>query len=337
MKSRKSINLLFVLLAMACASVAFGQATELRLGHFPNVTHAQALMGKASGDFEKAIGVPIKWTVFNAGPSAVEALFADAIDATFIGPNPAINGFIKSEGECFVIVAGGASGGAALIVRPDSNIATEKDFDGKTIATPQLGNTQDVAARAWLVKHGYKFAEKGGTVTVMPLANPDQLLMMQKKEIDGAWTVEPWVSRLEKEAGGKVFLEESSLWPQGRYVTTHLVVSRKFLAKNPELVKKLLQAHVEITQKLNADKAAAAAVVNAQIKADTGKALDADVIQKAFERVEFTWDPVSSSLFKSAQDAFEAGFLKAEPKLDGIYSLSLLNEVLKDKGLAEVK
>lgn len=337
MKSRTWVGCLLALSVLGASAVFGQQATELRLGHFPNVTHAQALMAKASGDFEKAVGVPIKWTVFNAGPSAVEALFADAIDATFIGPNPAVNGFIKSEGESFVIVAGGASGGAALVVRPDSNIATDKDFDGKTIATPQLGNTQDVAARAWFAKQGYKFAEKGGTLTVMPLANPDQLLMMQKKEIDGAWTVEPWVSRLEKDGGGKVFLEESSLWPEGRYVTTHLIVSRKFLAKNPELVKKLLQAHVEITQKLNADKAVAAAVVNEQIKKDTGKALDPEVIQKAFQRVEFTWDPVSSSLFKSAQDAFEAGFLKESPKLDGIYSLSILNEVLKEKGLPEVK
>ena len=328
--------LALVLLFGAAISASAQAAKEIRIGQFPNITHAQALMARASGDLEKALGVPVKWTTFNAGPSAVEALFTDAIDATYIGPNPAINGFIKSEGQSFQIVAGSAGGGAALIVRPDSNIETDKDFADKIIATPQLGNTQDVAARAWFKGRGYKLKEKGGNLTILPLANPDQLLMFKKKEIDGAWTIEPWVSRLEQEGGGKVFLEEGILWPDGKYITTLLIVSRKFLNANPELVKKLLRAHVEMTQKLNAGKAAAIPSINAEIKKETGSELALAVIESAMKRVEFTWNPAEESLVRSARDAYEAGFLRTEPKLEGIFNPAPLNEVLREMGLPEI-
>ena len=311
-------------------------ATEIRIGQFPNVTHAQALMARASGDYEKALGIPVRWVQFNAGPSAVEALFTDAIDATYIGPNPAINGFIKSEGRSFQIVAGSAGGGAALVVRPDAAIATDRDFAGRIIATPQLGNTQDVAARAWFKERGYVLKERGGNLTILPLSNPDQLLMFKKKEIDGAWTIEPWVSRLEQEGGGKVFLEEKTLWPEGKYITTLLVVSRKFMTDHPEQAAKLVRAHVEMTRKLNAGKAAAVPVINAEIRKETGSELPSAVIESAMNRVEFTWDPAESALVKSARDAYEAGFLKTRPNLDGLCNLALLNGVLKEMGLPEI-
>jgi NitT/TauT family transport system substrate-binding protein len=323
--------------AMAVSVLAANDARELRLGHFPNITHAQAVYARAGGQFEKAVGVPIKWSSFNAGPTAIEALFGDAIDATFVGPNPAINGYIKSKGEKFVIIAGSASGGSGLVVRKDAGIKTEKDFNDKIIATPQLGNTQDVAARTWFSEHGYKFKEKGGSLTVLPLSNPDQLTMFQKKEIHGAWTVEPWVSRLELEGDGEPLLDEKKLWPDGRYVTTHLVVRREFLAGSPKLVKKLLEALVEVTQQINADKPAAARVLNEELKKETGKAMPEPVIARAMERVEFTWDPISSSLRKSAEAAHNVGFLRESPDLIGIYSLQLLNEVLKEKDLPAVK
>lgn len=324
-----------------CVAISGGKAIadeahEVRLGHFPNITHAQAIYARAGGQFEQKLGVPIKWTSFNAGPTAIEAIFTDAIDATFVGPSPAINGYIRSKGEKFVIVAGGASGGSGLVVRKDAGIKTDKDFDGKTIATPQLGNTQDVAARTWFAERGYKLKEKGGRLTLLPLSNPDQLTLFQKKEIDGAWTVEPWLARLELEGGGEVFLDEKTLWPEGRYVTTHLIVSRKFLSGNPQLVRKLLEALVEVTQQINADKVAAARVLNAELKKETGKALPDAVIARALERVEFTWDPISSSLRRSADAAYKIGFLKASPDLIGIYSLRMLNDVLKDKQLPPV-
>lgn len=320
---------------LAALGVSLGNARgeELRLGFFPNITHAQALYAKATGDFEKALGVTVKWTAFNAGPTAVESIFANAIDATYIGPSPTINGFVKSRGQEFVIVAGAASGGAGLVVRKDSNIKSEKDFNGKIIATPQLGNTQDVAARVWFTEKQFRFKDRGGTLTLLPLANPDQLLMFQKKEIDGAWTVEPWLSRLVVEGGGELFLDEKTLWPDGKYVTTHLIVSRALLKRNPELVKKLVAAHVAVTKKLNKDKTAAAKILNDQLKVESGKSLKPDVINGALSRVEFTWDPLQASLFKGAVAAHKVGFLKTPPQLDGIYELDILNAVLKEENL----
>jgi NitT/TauT family transport system substrate-binding protein len=316
-----------------------GQAAELkslRLGHFPNITHAQALYARAGGQFDKRVEMPIQWTSFNAGPTAIEAIFTGAVDATFVGPNPAINGFVKSKGEKFVIVAGSASGGAGLVVRKDGGIRSERDFEDKIIATPQLGNTQDVAARVWFADRGYRFKEKGGSLALLPLANPDQLTMFQKKQIHGAWTVEPWVSRLELEGDGVLFLEEKALWPMGRYVTTHLIVSRDFLAHHPNVVRNLLAGLVEVTQEINADKIAAGKVLNAEMKRETGKAMPEAVITRALERVEFTWDPIASSLRKSAEAAHRVGFLKSLPDLHGIYSLRALNEVLREKQLPAV-
>lgn len=306
---------------------------EFRIGYFPNITHGQALYAKATGELEKAMGVPIKWISFNAGPTAIESLFANAIDATYIGPGPTVNGYIKSRGEKFVVVAGAASGGAGLIIRRDAGIKSDRDFNGKIIATPQLGNTQDISARTWFMDQRYTLKEKGGTVTLLPLSNPDQLTMFQKKQIDGAWTVEPWLSRLELEGGGQLFLDEKKLWPEGKFVTTHLVVSRATLQSRPGLVRKLVAAHVDITKKLNADHAAAAKILNAQLKAETGKALKDQTISRALERVEFTWDPVSSSVFKSAASAHRIGFIRTEPQLAGLYALTILNTVLKEQSL----
>jgi NitT/TauT family transport system substrate-binding protein len=323
----------WTVLAALAVSLGFTQGEELRLGFFPNITHGQAVYAKATGDFEKALGVKIKWTAFNAGPTAVESIFTKAIDATYIGPGPTINGYAKSRGQEFVIVAGAASGGAGLVVRKDSNIKTEKDFNGKIIATPQFGNTQDIAARVWFTEQQYRFKDRGGTLTLLPLSNPDQLTMFQKKEIDGAWTVEPWLTRLELEGGGQVFLDEKKLWPDGKYVTTHLIVSRALLKRNPELVKKLVGAHVAVTKKLNEDKTAATKILNDQLKVETGKALKPEVIASALNRVEFTWDPVQTSLFKGAESAHKVGFLKTPPDLNGIYALDILNAVLKEQGL----
>jgi NitT/TauT family transport system substrate-binding protein len=336
MKANIKAGLLAAYLAAPAGLTAADQARQLRLGHFPNITHAQVIYARAGGQFEQKIGVPIKWSSFNAGPTAIESIFGNAIDATFVGPNPAINGYIKSKGEKFVIIAGAASGGAGLVVRKDAGIKSEKDFNGKTVATPQLGNTQDVAARMWFGERGYKFKDKGGTLALLALANPDQLTMFQKKQIHGAWTVEPWLARLEVEGGGELFLDERKLWPEGRHVTTHLIVSKAFLAANPKLVKNLLTALIEVTQQINADKNAAAKILNAELKKETGKALQDAVIAKAMERVEFTWDPVSASLRKSAEAAHKVGFLKAPPDLKGIYSLGPLNEALKEKNLPAV-
>lgn len=322
-------------LCAAAGLAAQGGQVVVRAGHFPNITHAQAIVGKANRAFEKALGpeARVEWKVFNAGPSAIEAVFADAIDIVYIGPNPAISGYVRSQGETLRIVAGASSGGAALIVRGDAGITKPGDFRGKKIASPQLGNTQDVALRAWLQQCGLRLRERGGDVMVLPIANPDQLTLFLRKQIDAAWAPEPWASRLVREAHGKVFLDERDLWPGGQFVTAHVIVRAKFLREHRPLVQKWLQAHVELTEWIGKNMAEAKRMLNEQLKKETGKALPPAILDDAFSRMHITYDPVRSSLFTSAQRAFDAGLLgRQRPDLSGIYDLSILNAVLREKG-----
>ena len=324
----------FLFLVVTSSGFAQGN-TVIRVGAFPNITHPQAMIGKANGWFEKAMGpqVKIDWKTFNAGPSAIEALFAGAIDMTYVGPNPAINGYVRSNGEALRIIAGATSGGAALVVRNDSGIQKPQDFHGKRIASPQMGNTQDVALRAWLKSNGLKTKDKGGDVQVIPIANPDQLTLFLKKELDGAWAPEPWASRLIHEANGRLFLDERTLWPNGQFITAHLIVSTKFLKEHPDLVKKWLAAHVELTAWINGHLPEAKQLLNQQISKETGKALSADVLNDSFGRLQVTYDPLKASLFNAARSAFDAGFLgRRMPDLSGMYDLSLLNQILMEKG-----
>lgn len=315
------------------------EATTLRLGYFPNLTHAQAIVGLSRGTFteELGTGVRLDTKVFNAGPSAIEALFAGEIDATYIGPNPAINGYVRSEGKALRIIAGAASGGAMFVVRPESGISNPSDLAGKKIGSPQLGNTQDVALRSYLLDHGLASRESGGNVTVVPAANPDILTLFRKGEIDGAWVPEPWATRLVQEAGGKVFLDERQLWPNGDFVTTHLIVRTEFLDKNPRLIGRLLAAHVDTTRWINANPVEARRLVNEGIRNITTAALPDAVFEAAWQNLRFTYDPIVPSLKKSAADAFRLGFAgRTEPDLSGIYVLTPLNSVLRSQGLSEV-
>ncbi len=340
----KAALLLSVLGAIG-PSLASQEPIKLRIGHFPNVTHAQGVIAHGlsragKGWFEERLGpkVAVEWYVYNAGPSAMEALLADAIDLSYVGPNPAINAHIKSGGDEVRIVAGACSGGAALVVQPDGRIKADADFKGKRIGTPQLGNTQDVAARAWLKALGLKITQTGGDAQVLPTANPDQLTLFQKGDLDAVWTVEPWVSRLELEAKGQVYLEEKTLWKAtgGKYVTTHVASSAGFLEEQPELLRKFIAAHVELTQWIQSHPDEAKKLLNAELQAETTKALAPEILDRAWERLEITHDPVRASLLKSAEDAHTAGFLKDKPDLSRIYELGILNAVLKEKGLQEV-
>jgi NitT/TauT family transport system substrate-binding protein len=343
----KSLKLfLFLLLALGAGNTCRAEKIILRVGHFPNVTHAQAIIAHGlsragKGWFEERLGpdVQIQWFIYNAGPSAMEAIFARSIDLTYVGPNPAVNAYLKSQGEEIRIVAGGCSGGAALVVQSDGRIKTDADFKGKKIATPQFGNTQDVAARAWLQSKGLRITMTGGDASVIPTANPDQLALFQGGQMDAVWTVEPWVSRLEQEAKGKIYLEESSLWKDtgGKYVTTHLVSSVKFLKEHPDLLKKWIAAQVELTKWINDHPDGAKKILNDEIKVETTRALPQATLDSAWKRLELTDDPIRASLLKSAQDAYRIGFLKEQPDLSHIYDLKLLNEVLREKGSAEIK
>ncbi len=336
MKVKALIIVGFLLISI---SRGFGQ-TVIRVGAFPNITHAQAMVGKANGWFEKAMGpnVKIEWKSFNAGPSAIEAMFAGAIDMTYIGPNPTISGYVRSQGEALRVISGAASGGASLVVRNDSGINKPEDFHGKRVASPQLGNTQDVALRAWLKAHGMKSKDKGGDVQVLPMANPDQLTLFLKKELDAAWAPEPWATRLIQEGNGRLFLDERDLWPNHQFVVTNLIVSTKFLREHPDLVKNWVRANVELTDWINGHLPEAKRLLNSQIQKETGKALPAGLIDAAFGRFEVTYDPIRSSLLTSARSAYEAGFLGRQmPDLSGLYDLGFLNQVLAEKGRKAVQ
>jgi len=312
----------------------------VRVGHLPNITHAQALLGQANGTFERALAprARVQWKIFGAGPPVIEAIFAGQLDLAYIGPNPAINGFIRSEGQALRIIAGAASGGAALIVRADSGIDRPEDFHGKRVASPQLGNTQDVALRAWLKSHGMTPAERGGDVWVIPVAGPYQITLFFRKQIDAVWAPEPWASRLVHEAGGRVFLDERTLWTNGRFVTAHLIVRTDFLRQHRDLVREWLRVHVELTEWINGNPEQAREILNEEIRRETGKSLPENVLGDALSRLEFTVDPLRSTLFQAADQAFEVGMLgRRKPNLNGIYNLSILNEIRKEQGAPPVQ
>ena len=322
------------LLTLSISAWGQGSVTTIHVGAFPNITHAQAMVGKSNGWFDKAMGsaVKIQWTGFNAGPSAIEALFAGAIDMTYVGPNPAINGYVRSSGEALRVVAGAASGGASLIVRNDAGIQGPQDFHRKRVASPQFGNTQDVALRNWLKKNGLKTNDKGGDVQIIPMANPDQLTLFLRKDLDAAWAPEPWATRLIREGDGRLLVDERSLWPNGQFVIGLLVVNTKFLKAHPDLVKNWIRAHIELTDWINAHPAEAKKLLNEQIQRETNKALPADVLNEAFSRLQITYDPLHAALNTAAQQAFENGSLgRTMPDLSNLYDLTLLNQVLAEK------
>ena len=359
-----------------------GQDTDsrsnvLRLGYFPNLNHAQVIIGLANGHFQKALSenstasgeeggqdISIEEFVFSAGPSAIEALYAGQIDVAYVGPNPAINGYLASNGEGIRIISGSASGGAVFVVRNDTGIQSASDLGGKKFASPQLGNTQDVALRKYLIQSGYETVENGGNVTVVPVKPSDILTLMLKNEIDGAWVPEPWGARLVKEANGKILVDERDLWPpDGKFVTTNIIARSDYLKDNPETIRKLINAHIDETiwindtlqnirndnvngasgykeNESNADleNAGVEAFIhsfNDGLKRITGNTVPEDELSDALQRLEFTYDPIEQSLFRMADDAYDLGLIGRgnEPDLTNIYDLGLLKQVLKERNL----
>jgi NitT/TauT family transport system substrate-binding protein len=311
----------------------------VNLGYFPNLTHAVALVGVQRGTFQNALGpnVKLETKTFNAGPALIEALFAGDIDIGYVGPSPAINGFVKSHGQALRIIAGAASGGALLIVRPGANIKTPADLANKKIADPQLGGTQDISLRYYLQQHGLQAADKGGNVQVIPTDNSTIVTLFKQGKIDGAWVPEPWATRLVVEGNGKVFVDERNLWPDGKFITTDVVVRTAFLNAHPDLVNKFLQAHVDTVEYILSNPQSAKSMVNAQLKLITGKALPSQEIDMAYNNLDITYDPLTTTLQESADRAFALGFLgSTKPDLTGIFYLGPLNQVLTAKGLATV-
>ncbi len=323
----------------AFSQVENGQSKTLRIGYFPNINHAQAVIGLGNGDFQRALGdnVQVTTQIFNAGPSAIEALFANQIDVTYVGPNPAINGYVQSNGEALRVISGAASGGAVFVVRNDSGINSPQDLANKKFSSPQLGNTQDVALRKYLLDNGYKTKENGGNVEVIPAKTADIVSLMIKKDIDGAWVPEPWGAKLIKEANAKVLVDERDLWPDGQFVSAHIIARTDYIERNPDIIKKLLNAHIDMTTWINDNRDEALQVFNTELNELMGQTIPEDEFREGISRIELTYDPIKESLFKAANDAYDIGFLgKTRPDLSGIYDMKILNEVLKERGLQEI-
>jgi NitT/TauT family transport system substrate-binding protein len=316
-----------------------GQSKTLRIGYYPNINHAQAVIGLGRGDFQTALGdnVEVTTQIFNAGPSAIEALFANQIDVAYIGPNPAINGYVQSNGEALRIISGAASGGAVFVVRNDSGINSSQDLANKKFSSPQLGNTQDVALRKYLLDNGYKTKENGGNIEVVPAKTADIVTLMIKKDIDGAWLPEPWGAKLIKEANAKVLVDERDLWPNGQFVTAHIIARTDYIERNPDVIKKMLEAHIDMTSWINDNTDEALQIFNAELNKLMGQTIPEDEFREGISRIELTYDPIKESLFKAANDAFDIGFLgKTRPDLSEIYDVKILNEVLKERELQEI-
>ena len=287
------------------------EKTVIRFGHFPNITHAQgviahALTRQGKGWFEERLGpnVEIQWFTYNAGPSAMEAIFAGSLDLTYVGQGPALNAHFKSNGEEIRVISGAANAGAALVVKADSPIKAPADFRGKKIATPQLGNTQDISCRAWLKAQGFNVTQTGGDVIVVPTNNPDQLALFQSGGVDAVWTVEPWVTRLERDAKARVFLEDKDI------ITTWLVSSAKFLRDRREFAKKIAAANVELTTWIQEHEAEAQKLLIAELKEETRAAFAPNAVAQAWKRIKFTTEVSPNLIAKAVQDGKDAGFYK---------------------------
>jgi len=308
------------ILVAAFVSGPVSGETKIRVGHFPNITHAQgviahALSRQGKGWLEQRLGpdTKIEWFVYNAGPSAMEAIFAKSIDLTYVGSGPALNAYTKSNGQEIRLIAGAANGGSGLAVQPDQNLKAAADFRGKKIATPQLGNTQDISCRAWLSEGGLKITQLGGDAQVLPTQNPDQLGLFRGKKVDAVWTVEPWLSRLEQEDSGKVIVEEKEV------ATTILVSSVKFLNEQRELAKKFAQAHAELTDWIIKNPEEAQRLIKAELLEETKSDMTPQVIASAWKRIAFTSETPRAAVEKFMQNSVRAGFIKTAPDLSKLF------------------
>jgi len=323
----------------ACSSqkespkVTESKNVTVRVGFFPNITHSQALIGKADGTFQKSLGESnkIEWKQFNAGPEEITALFAGAVDIGYIGPGPAINGYAKSKGD-IQIIAGATDAGAILVSRKDLPIKDVKELSGKKVAVPQFGNTQDLSLRNLLQKNGLKDTTKGGTVEIVQAANPDIKSLLDKGDIAAALVPEPWGSTLVKDLKANVVLDYNELWREGKYTTAVVVVRTQFLKEHPDLVEKFLKTHVELTDYINNSKDKAEETVNAQITELTKKSLSKDILDAAFKRLTVTNNPEKDSVLDFVTLSVDTGFLKEKPDTSDLFNLSILNKILKEKG-----
>ena len=298
--------------------------SEVRIGYFANLTHAQAVLGVSGGGFERAVApAAVKTRIFNAGPSLVEALFAGEIDIGYVGPGPAVAAHAKSRGQGIRVIAGAAANGVAIVARDGSGIAKLKDLKGKRVATPQHGNTQDIAARYYL-QHELK---QDTLNNVIPVANAEQAALMARGEIDAAWAPEPWGARLVAEANGRIIGEEKDLWPSNQFTLTLVITTPEFLAEHPQVVERVLAEHRAITARLQSNPTGQLPALEAGLFALTNKKLPPGVLADALTRVQFTDDPLEDTLATMARWSHEIGFLKEQPDLTGLVDTTVLKKL----------
>ncbi|MBP7866108.1 MAG: aliphatic sulfonate ABC transporter substrate-binding protein [Acidobacteria bacterium] len=327
-----------LLLAGAACGRKDGVASgTLRVGYFANITHAQAIIGRAKGTFEAKTGLPVAYKVFNAGPTEMEALLAGEIDIAYVGPNPAINAYLRAGKGALRIVAGATSGGASLVVRRELGLRAPADLKGRTVASPELGNTQDITLRAWLKQQGFT---PGTDVKVKPVKNPEILMLFRQGSLDAAWVPEPWATRLCREAGGEILIDETSLWPGGRFTTAVLVVREDWVRQRPDVVRKFVEAHVETTRWSLDHPAEAVDVIRAGLEAVMQKPLSREILSEAFSRMKLTWDPGVASMRESAARARDLGYLPpgyGPDDIGGLFELAPLGAVLQAMNLPPVQ
>jgi NitT/TauT family transport system substrate-binding protein len=342
-RHRTSSLLLFTILTWTLAGCGGGDSTSntgvtVRLGYFPNLTHSAALVGLARKTYEQDLAPnKLTTTVFNAGGDLVKVLLGGSVDIGFLGPDPAIYAYVQSKGSVHVL-AGASSGGVLFVVQSDENINSPEDLHGKKIADPQRLNTQDVSLRHYLQQNGLKADDQGGDVQVISTSNANTVNLFKLHQIDGAWIPEAWASRLVAEAKGKVLLDERTLWPDGKFVTTNIVVRSEFQKQHPDIVKAFLKAEVDTIQYINKNPADGKKLANEQLARilPGGKKLDQQVLDSAFDHLSITYDPLAQSLFTVGDHAYSVGYLTQKPDLNGIYDLAPLNSVLSSQGLSPV-
>ena len=301
---------------------------KIRVAFFPSISHAAPIVGIENGIFESSIGqeIKIETKLFDSGPQVIESIFANSIDVAYVGPGPVINGFLKSNGNDIKILAGAASGGASFIIHPDSGLDSIENFDGKRIASPQISNSQDVSLRHYLASNNLQPVEKGGTVFVLNISNPDIYTLFAKGEIDGAWVPEPWATMLVEELDGVRLFNEENLWPNEEFTSVLLIARTDYLEKNPELVKNWLKSHEETIAWINANPDKSKSIFEGFLKKHMGKSLPTKIIDESFSNLTITSDPIKSSVLIFAERADSLGYLGRDGyNLDGIFYQSDLN------------
>ena len=328
-----AVSGIVVIVAIAITITSFSDSDQInqdkiRVAFFPSIGHIIPIVGLEEKIFEKGIGEEkqIETKLFDSGPQVIESIFSGSIDVAYVGPGPIINGFLKSDGKDIKILSGAASGGASFIIQPNSGLESLENFDGKRIASPQISNSQDVSLRHYLESHGFKSVEKGGTVFVLNISNPDIYTLFAKGDIDGAWVPEPWATILVQELDGIRLFNEEKLWPNEEFASVLLIVRTEYLENNPETIQKWVESHEKTVTWINANPDKSKSLFSSFLIDYMGKSLPTKIIDESFSNITITSDPIKNSVIIFAERADSLGYLgRSGYNLDGIFYNAVLN------------